>query len=288
MANELQAHSPLSRVRGVHEEWLQVTDSLRRIGDELNQIVIDSVAESRTHKTQATEWETRHRDVVLENNAFRTHNEELKRLLGLSHPDAGSAIEGRDFAYRKLRHVRRVMRDLLVDLAPDFGDSPNEGTSLLLQAEPQQRYKGVGASQYPLGQGRKNESSNSSGSSNTARPISKGKEHSSPRTSMVVPTSSPASISYSRASRIGVSGVVSDLSNQQRSSGSNSLSEPSVDLSVHARKNSPEGGGDVWKLTSSRSPRSAEVVCPVDMKLFQEQLNLDEDMVYSLERCLAF
>jgi hypothetical protein len=120
---------------------------------------------------------------------------------------------------------------------------------------------------------------------------------------MIVPTSSPASTSYSRASRIGVSGVVSDLSNQQRSFESNSSSEPSVDLSVHDRKNSSGGGGDVWKLTSSRSPRSAEVICPVDMKLFQEQLNLGEDMVsspsissvqsnavqiYSLERCLAF
>lgn len=282
MANELQARSPLSRARGVHEEWMQVTDSLRRIGNELNQIVIDSVDESRMHKTQATEWETRYHDVVSENNAFRTHNEELKRLLELSQPDAGSAIEGRDAAYRKLRHVRRVMRDLLVDLAPDFGDSPNEGASLLLQAEPQPRHKEIGASQSPSSQSRRNESSNSSGSSNTARPISKGKERSSPRTSMIVPTLSPASTSYSRASRIGVSGVVSDLNNQQRSFESNSSSEPSVDLSVHARKNSSGGAGDVWRLTSSRSPRSAEVICLVDMKLFQ-QLNLGEDMIYSLE-----
>lgn len=96
---------------------MQVTDSLRRIGNELNQIVIDSVDESRAYKTRATEWETKHHDVVSQNNAFRTHNEELKRQLELSQPDAGSAIEGRDSAYRKLQHVRRVMRDLLVDLA---------------------------------------------------------------------------------------------------------------------------------------------------------------------------
>jgi hypothetical protein len=96
---------------------MQVTDSLRRIGNELNQIVIDSVDESRAHRTRATEWETRHHDVVSQNNAFKTHNEELKRQLELSQPDAGGEIEGRDSAYRKLRHVRRVMRDLLVDLA---------------------------------------------------------------------------------------------------------------------------------------------------------------------------
>lgn len=286
MANELQARSPLSRARGVHEEWMQVTDSLRRIGNELNQIVIDSVDESRAHKTRATEWETRHHDVVSQNNAFKTHNEELKRQLELSQPDAGGEIEGRDSAYRKLRHVRRVMRDLLVDLAPDFGHSPNEGAPLLLQAEPgpQPRYKEIGASQSPSGQSRRNESSNSSGSSNTARPISKGKERSSPRTLMIAPTS-PASTSLSRAARIGVSGVVSDLSNQQRSFESNSSSEPSVDLSVHDRKHSSGVSGDVWRLTSSRSPRSAEVICPVDMKLIQdsEQLNLGEDMIYSLE-----
>ncbi|KIK44248.1 hypothetical protein CY34DRAFT_645161 [Suillus luteus UH-Slu-Lm8-n1] len=82
---------------------MQVTDSLRRIGNELNQIVIDSVDESRAHKTRATEWETRHHDVVSQNNAFRTHNEELKRQLELSQPDAGSAIEGRDSAYPILR-----------------------------------------------------------------------------------------------------------------------------------------------------------------------------------------
>jgi hypothetical protein len=96
---------------------MHVTDSLRRIGNELNQIVVDSVDESRAHKTRATEWETRHHDVVAENNAFRAYNEELKRLLELSQPDARNAIEGRDAAHRKLRHVRRVMRDLLVDLA---------------------------------------------------------------------------------------------------------------------------------------------------------------------------
>lgn len=284
MANELQAHSPLSRTRGVHEEWMQVTDSLRRIGNKFNQIVIDTMDESRAHKTRATEWETRHHDVVTENNAFRAHNEELKRLLELSQPDVGSAIEGRDAAYRKLGHVRRVMRDLLVDLAVDVGDSPNEGASLLLQAEPQPRYREIGASPSPSVQSRRNDgSSNSSGSGNTARPTSKGKERSSLKTPTIVPISSPASTSYSRASRIGVSGAVSDLNNQQRSSESNNSSEPPVDLSVHATRNSSGGSGDVWRLTSSRSPRSAEVICPVDMQLLQEQLNLGEDTIYSLE-----
>lgn len=280
MVNELQARSPLSRARGVHEEWMQVTDSLRRIGNELNQIAIDSVDESRAHKTRATEWETRHHDVVTENNAFRAHNEELKRLLELSQPDVGSAIEGRDAAYRKLRHVRRAMRDLLVDLASDLGDSPNEGASLLLQAEPQPRYKDTASPSPSVYSRRHDGSSNSSGSGNTARPISKGKERSSLKTPTI---SSPASTSYSRASRIGVSGAVSDLSNQQRSSESNSSSEPSVDLSVHAARNSSGGSGDIWRLTSSRSPRSAEVICPVDMQLLQEQLNLGEDTIYSLE-----
>lgn len=286
MTNELQVCSPLSRVRRVHEEWMQVTDSLRRIGNELNQIVIDSVDESRAYKTRATEWETRHQDIVTENNAFRAHNEELKRLLELNQPDAGRAIEGRDAAYRKLRHVRRVMRDVLVDLTLDFEDSPIEGASLLLQSEPQPQYKQVGASPSPSGRSRRNGgSSNNSGSSNTLHPpVSKGKERSSPRTPMIVPISSPASTSYSRTSESRTaSGVVSDLSNQQRSSESNSSSEPSVELSVHAAKNSSGGGGDIWRLTSSRCPRSAEVICPIDMQLFQEQLNLGEDMIYSLE-----
>lgn len=284
MANELQARSPRSRARGVHEEWMHITDSLRRIGNELNQIVVDSVDESRAHKTRATEWETRHHDVVAENNAFRAYNEELKRLLELSQPDARNAIEGRDAAHRKLRHVRRVMRDLLVDLALDFGDSPNEDASLLLQEEPQPRYKEIGASPSPSGQSRRNDrSSNSSGSSSTPRPKSKGKERSSPQISMIAPISSPASTSHSRASRTGVSEVVSDLSNQQRSSESNSSSEPSVDLSVHAAKDSSSGGGDIWRLTSSRSPRSAEVICPVDMRLLHERLDLGEDTIYSLE-----
>lgn len=134
--------------------------------------------------------------------------------------------------------------------------------------------------------------------------MSKGKERSSPQTPMIVPISSPASTSYSRSSRTGVSGgVVSDLSNQQRSSESNNSSEPSTDLSVHTARKSSGGVGDVWKLTSSRSPRSAEVIYPVDMEMFQEQLNLGEDTVssssisyvqsnvvqiYSLERYLGF
>ncbi|KAG1906997.1 uncharacterized protein F5891DRAFT_999729 [Suillus fuscotomentosus] len=287
MTNELQARSPLSRARGVHEEWMQVTDSLRRIGNELNQILIDSMDESRAHNTRATEWETRHRDIVTENNAFRAHNEELKRLLELSKPDTRNVIESRDAAYRKLQHVQRVMRNLLMDmdLAPDFGDSPNEGASLLLQAEPEPKYKDIGASSSPSGQSHRNDkSSNSSGSGKTARPMSKGKERSSPKTPMTVPISSPALTSYSRSSRTGVSGgVVSDLSNQQRSSESNNSSEPSTDLSVHAARKSSGGVGDVWKLTSSRSPRSAEVIYPVDMQMFQEQLNLGEDTIYSLE-----
>ncbi|KAG1806619.1 uncharacterized protein HD556DRAFT_1436561 [Suillus plorans] len=243
--------------------------------------------ESRAHNTRATEWETKHHDIVTENNAFRAHNEELKRLLELSKPDTRNVIESRDAAYRKLQHVQRVMRDLLMDmdLAPDFGDSPNEGASLLLQAEPEPKYKDIGASSSPSGQSHRNDkSSNSSGSGKTARPMSKGKERSSPKTPMTVPISSPASTSYSRSSRTGVSGgVVSDLSNQQRSSESNSSSEPSTDLSVHTARKSSGGVGDVWKLTSSRSPRSAEVIYPVDMQMFQEQLNLGEDTIYSLE-----
>ncbi|KAG2369644.1 hypothetical protein BDR07DRAFT_1388031 [Suillus spraguei] len=178
------------------------------------------------------------------------------------------------------------MRDVLVDLTLDFEDSPIEGASLLLQSEPQPQYKQVGASPSPSGRSRRNGgSSNNSGSSNTLHPpVSKGKERSSPRTPMIVPISSPASTSYSRTSESRTaSGVVSDLSNQQRSSESNSSSEPSVELSVHAAKNSSGGGGDIWRLTSSRCPRSAEVICPIDMQLFQEQLNLGEDMIYSLE-----
>ncbi|KAG2156244.1 hypothetical protein DEU56DRAFT_226205 [Suillus clintonianus] len=199
MANELQMRSPLSRARVAHEEWTQTTDKLRRIGNDFNQIVIDSVDESRGHKNRATEWETRHQDVVAENNDFRAHNEELKRLLELGQPGAGSAIECRDAVYRKLRHVRRVMRELVEDL-PDFGDSPNEGASLLLQTEP--RDKEISALSSPSGRSRRHHgSSNSSGSSNTARPLSKGKERSSPRT---VPISSPASPSFSRASRTGL------------------------------------------------------------------------------------
>jgi hypothetical protein len=96
---------------------MQVTDSLRRIGHEFNQLIIDSVNESKVHKSQATELEARHRYLVMENDTFRAEKEELKRLLELSHPDTGSALESGAAAYRKLRHVRRVMRDLLEDLA---------------------------------------------------------------------------------------------------------------------------------------------------------------------------
>ncbi|KAG1752605.1 uncharacterized protein EDB91DRAFT_1243368 [Suillus paluster] len=274
MTSDLQMRSPLSRARVVHEEWMQVTDSLRRIGNELNQVVNDSVNESRAHKTRAIEWEARHRDVVTENNAFRASNEELKRLLELGEPDAGSAIEGRDAAYRKLRHVRRVMRELLEDLTPDSGNSPNESSSLLLQAEPRDRVQDreLGASPSPSVQSRRNDvSSSSSGSGSTARPRSTGKGRSSPG---MIPTSPSASTSRSRASRTG------QTSSEYNSSGS----DPSVDLSVHAARNSSGGDdNDVWRLTSSRSPRSAEVICLVDMQWLRERLNLDEDTIYSLE-----
>jgi hypothetical protein len=92
---------------------MQVTDSLRRIGHEFNQIIIDSVNESRSHRSQATELEARYRDLVTENDTFRANN---KRLLELSRSDPGSAIESGGAAYHKLRHIRRVMRDLLEDL----------------------------------------------------------------------------------------------------------------------------------------------------------------------------
>ncbi|KAG0709821.1 hypothetical protein DFH29DRAFT_885932 [Suillus ampliporus] len=287
MASELQTRSPLSRARVVHEEWMQATDSLRRIGNELNQMVVDSVNESRAHNTRATEWEARHRDVVAENNAFRASNEELKRLLELDQPDAGSTIESRDAAYRKLRHVRRVMRELLEDL-PDFGDSPNEGSSLLLQPEPRDRVqvRELGASPSPSSRSRRNDtSSNSSGSGSTARPRPTGKGRSSPGTTMILPTSLSGSTSRSRTPKTGVSGVISDSGGNQKTSSeyNSSGSDPSVDLSVHAARNSSGGDDDVWRLTSSRSPRSAEILCPVDKQWFRERLNLDEDTIYSLE-----
>ncbi|OAX44474.1 hypothetical protein K503DRAFT_302411 [Rhizopogon vinicolor AM-OR11-026] len=170
-----QPLSPMSRARAVHDE---ATDSLRRIGHEFNQIIIDSVNESRVHRSRAIELEDRHRDLVTENNTFRIHNEELKRLLELSQPDAGSAIESSGSAYRKLRHVRRIMRDLLEDLTTEFGDSPNEGASLLLHSEPRERaqVRELGAPASPSSRSRRNDmSSNSPSSGNTVRPRSSGK-----------------------------------------------------------------------------------------------------------------
>ena len=95
---------------------MQVTDSLRRIGHEFNQIVIDSANESTVHRSQAAELEARHRHLVAENDTFRANNEKLQRLLELSQPDPGGAIGFDGAAHRKLRHIRRVMRDLLEDL----------------------------------------------------------------------------------------------------------------------------------------------------------------------------
>jgi hypothetical protein len=175
----------------------------------------------------------------------------------------------------------------------EFGDSPNEGSSeaLLLQAEPRERTPvkelRAFASPSPSSRSRKNDtSSNSPSSGNTIRPRSSaGKARSPPSMTMNMPESSSASTSHSRASRTGVIRVVSPgncqtTSTESRSSGS----EPSVDVSVHAARNSSAGDGDddLWRLSSSHSPRSAEVICPLGMGWLQERLKLDEDTVSNL------
>jgi hypothetical protein len=172
----------------------------------------------------------------------------------------------------------------------ESGDSPIDGSPLLLQSEPRERapslaqVRELGGSGSPSSQSRKNDASSSSpGSGNTVRPRSSGKTRNSPMTKMIIPESSSASTSRSRTSREGASGVVSSpaklltTSPESNSSGS----DPSVDLSVHAARHSSSGDGDLWRLSSSRSPRSAEVICPVDIQWLQERLKLDEDTVSS-------
>ena len=169
----------------------------------------------------------------------------------------------------------------------EFGDSPNEGSSeaLLLQAEPRERTPvkelRAFASPSPSSRSRKNDtSSNSPSSGKTVRPRSSaGKARSSPAMTMNMPESSSASTSHSRASRTGVvsPGDCQTTSTESRSSGS----EPSVDVSVHPARNSSAGDGDddLWRLSSSHSPRSAEVICPLGIGWLQERLKLDEDTV---------
>lgn len=172
----------------------------------------------------------------------------------------------------------------------EFGDSPNEGSSeaLLLQAEPRERtpVKELRASAFPSpsGRSRKNDMfSNSPSSGNTVRPRSSaGKVCSSPAMTMNMPESSSTSTLHSCTSRTGVTRAVSPGNCQTTSTESRSSeSDPSVDVSVHAARNSSAGDGDddLWRLSSSRSPRSAEVICPVDIQWLQERLKLDEDTV---------
>lgn len=61
------------------------------------------------------ELESSHKEAVNSAKWLRAQNIDLEHKLNSYKPEMGSAIKARDDAFRKLKHARKVIRDLLTE-----------------------------------------------------------------------------------------------------------------------------------------------------------------------------
>ncbi|KIJ70123.1 hypothetical protein HYDPIDRAFT_104793 [Hydnomerulius pinastri MD-312] len=59
--------------------------------------------------------------------------------------------------------------------------------------------------------------------------------------------------------------------------------DTSLDMSIHMSKISFNPEDDTWRMSTFRTPKSAEIVCPIPWADFQAKLDFDEDTISSLE-----
>ncbi|KAF9247366.1 hypothetical protein BU15DRAFT_70179 [Melanogaster broomeanus] len=261
--NGADTRSPRSKMRTGLEELTQIAARLTRIGEEFNEAVIESTNEAAKNNARVTELEARNLSISQEHQTARTSKQMD--------------------AERKLSLIRRVMTGLLEELGPDDESSSSVGHSF-----------GAGRAsrghdtRSPDHRNRRMSSVTSSPLTSSTPRADREQARHSPSRSRITPlhvTSSPRlGSSVPRIVSSPVIGNTSILGLALRpSTRSTTSTDPSLDTTLQMSKAPSSLQDDNWRMSTIRTPKSAEVVCPIPWAYFQERLKFDEDTICSLE-----
>ncbi|KAH7931190.1 hypothetical protein BV22DRAFT_4531 [Leucogyrophana mollusca] len=297
-----QTRSPRSRAKSVHDELVRTADLILRAGEEFTEAVTDAANEAARYKARVSELEAMNRDFAAEIARFKATNEELRHLADAHKPEVDRAINARNAADRRVKNQLRVIRDLLEERKDGLANTPSYKPSLLLEDVRSPKDLGLqSTTSSPITEVRRGKQperslnpnrSNGASSSNTStvRPRTREISQSTPGPSshrspgLLSLISSPQiSVRSMRGNSGGALGAITQIRVTSPSS-SGWQSDPSLDTTVHVP---PEQDDAVWKLSASRPPVSAEVLSlPMSWVELQTRLDLDDDTMSSLERCV--
>ncbi|KAF8842716.1 hypothetical protein BDN67DRAFT_328293 [Paxillus ammoniavirescens] len=253
--------SPRSKMSAGLEELTQIAARLARIGEEFSEAVNESTDEAAMYKARVVELEAKNLGTPEEHQIAR-NNQKMD-------------------ADRKLKLIRRVMQGLLEELGPDNETSPTLGHSFRAG-----RVLSTHESRSP-------DLSNRRMGSVTNRPLMNTKPRADSEYARRLSSAShQAHPSAASSPRLGSSGRVNGSSAMGKASvvdlgPSRSLHSPTntdPSLGTALRLPPPNLEDDNWRMSTIRTPKSAEIVCPIPWSCFEERLNFDEDTICSLER----
>ncbi|KAF9226628.1 hypothetical protein BS17DRAFT_806729 [Gyrodon lividus] len=257
-----EARSPRSKVCTGLEELTQIAARLACIGKKFNEAVDESTNEIALYKARVAELETRNHSTSEEHQT-------------------GGTSKQMD-AERKLKLIRRVMQGLLEELGPNDESSPTLGHSFRAG-----RTSGSHDTYSPDLRNRRVSSAANSPLMNSRPRVDREHARRLPSGSHMPLTSAASSPQVSSLARVHSSpaiGKASDLDlAASRSAHPTTNSDPSLDTTLQMSKAPSNLEDDNWRMSMIRTPKSAEIVCPIPWSSFQERLKFDEDTICSLE-----
>lgn len=94
---------------------LEVAASLTELQTRLNKLLerLDKEEDSSIWKTRCESLEISYKEAVTSAKWLRAQNAELEKKVERHEPEMKDALDARDGAFRRLKHARKVIRDLL-------------------------------------------------------------------------------------------------------------------------------------------------------------------------------
>ncbi|KAJ3518057.1 hypothetical protein NLJ89_g88 [Agrocybe chaxingu] len=252
--------STSASARSIQEEILDLANVLEDSQTRLRQLVLRVESQDvQTWQSRFEDMEKAHKEAVNSAKWLRAQNAELEQQLGQHRPAIDNALSAREAAFRRLKHARKVIRDLLDERRDML--SPRTGGSLTQQEIDEALYDEFHRDQ--------DSSSSSSDSDKTARLA----PH-SPSRDINTPEPSQRSYPVSPSQNVPM--------NTPLPSGSAGTSVTSIQLSP--QRPSPRGSPEAMYIHFKKPPGSSALCAgPLSWEELESSLKLDEDTMNSLQ-----
>ena len=97
-----------------------LADTQTRLDFLAERLDTESEEVSNVWQTRCEDLEKSFREAINSAKWLRAQNEDLERRLNLHQPEISSALDAREAAFRRLKHARKVIRDLLEERVSDI------------------------------------------------------------------------------------------------------------------------------------------------------------------------